>query len=168
MIGLQQNAAKEDLHVDRDIPYDGNCMFHALSLQLSRFGTRSTDQAQSIGEHVDCADHTILCDVFGNLNCNTCNCLNNTNGILCHRCGIIHTENQCLFNSSEDIKQNDLNKDHNHKFDVDLDSNTTLGSMLEENFDPDDDNEISVGKPHKGPNDSTDTLHENDILLSND
>ncbi|CAC5385221.1 unnamed protein product [Mytilus coruscus] len=40
--------------------------------------------------------------------------------------------------------------------------------MLEENFDPDDDNEISVGKPHKGPNDSTDTLHENDILLSND
>ena len=31
MIGLQQNAAKEDLHVDRDIPSDGNCMFHALS-----------------------------------------------------------------------------------------------------------------------------------------
>ncbi|CAC5385222.1 OTUD3 [Mytilus coruscus] len=40
MIGLQQNAAKEDLHVDRDIPSDGNCMFHELSLQLSRVGVQ--------------------------------------------------------------------------------------------------------------------------------
>ncbi|CAC5421748.1 unnamed protein product [Mytilus coruscus] len=229
MIELQQNAAKEDLHVDRDIPSDGNCMFHALSLQLSRVGIQISytrlrhmivdflrnnpvldfsdgtvdfrdftvdedwndylermerdgewghiaefhylslipDQAQSIGEHVDCADHNILCEVCGTPDCNTCNSLNNTNEILCHRCGTIHTENQCLFNSSEDIKQNDRNKDDD-KFDVDLYSNTTLDSMLEENFDPDDENEISVGKPHKGPNDSTDTLHENDILLSND
>ncbi|CAC5367197.1 unnamed protein product [Mytilus coruscus] len=133
--------------------------FHCLSL--------IPDQAQSIGEHVDCVDHNILCEVCGTLDCNTCNSLNNTNEIVCHRCGTIHTENQCLFNSSEDIKQNDRNKDHD-KFDVDLYSNTTLDSMLEENFDPDDDNEIRVGKPHKGPNDSTDTLHENDMLLSND
>ncbi|CAC5403626.1 unnamed protein product [Mytilus coruscus] len=161
MIGLQQNAAKEDLNIDRDIPSDGHIAeFHYLSLV--------PDQAQYIGEQVNCADHNILYEVCGTLNCNTCNCLNNTNEILCHRCGIIHTENQCLFNSSEDIKQTDLNKDHDHKFDVDLDSNTTLDSMLEENFDPVDDNEISVGMPHKGPNDSTDTLHENDILLSND
>ncbi|CAC5386235.1 unnamed protein product [Mytilus coruscus] len=101
--------------------------FHYLSLV--------PDQAQYIGELVDCADHNILCEVCGTLNCNTCNCLDNTNEILCHRCGIIHTENQCLFNSSEDIKQDDLNKDHDHKFDVGLNSNTTLGSMLEENYD---------------------------------
>ncbi|CAC5397909.1 unnamed protein product [Mytilus coruscus] len=273
MIGLQQNAAKEDLHVDKDIPSDGNCMFYALSLQLSRVDVQISytrlrhmivdflrnnpvldfsdgtvdfrdftvdvdwngylermerdgewgdntvlvaaaclfripililsslpnsqpiriiprdvaleqtlylghiaefhylslipDQAQSIGEHVDCAAHNILCEVLETLDCNTCNSLNNTNEILCHRCGTIHIEIQCLLNSSEDIKQNDRNKDHD-KFDVDLDSNTTLDSMLEENLDPDDDNEISVGKPHKGPNDSTDTLHENDILLSNE
>ncbi|CAG2246307.1 unnamed protein product [Mytilus edulis] len=214
MIGLQQNAAKEDLHVDRDIPSDGNCMFHAMSLQLSRVdvqisytrlrhmivdflrnnpvldlsdGTvdfrdftvdvdwngylermeRMENGAQSIGEHDDCAYHNILCEVCGTFDCNTCNSLNNTNEILCHRCGTIHIENQCLLESSEYIKQNDCNKDHD-KFDVDLDANSTLDSMLEENFDPDDDNEISIGKPHKGPNDSTDTLHENDILLSND
>ncbi|CAG2235679.1 unnamed protein product [Mytilus edulis] len=43
-----------------------------------------------------------------------------------------------------------------------------IGEAIICNLDPDDDNEISIGKPHKGPNDSTDTLHENDILLSND
>ena len=88
--------------------------------------------------------------------------------MLCHRCGIIHTKNQYLINSSEDIKQINFNKDHDQKSDFDLDSNTTLGSMLEENFEADDDNEISVGKPHKGPYESTDTLPKNDNLLSND
>lgn len=33
IIGLQQNAVKEDLHVDKDIPSDGKCMFCSLSLQ---------------------------------------------------------------------------------------------------------------------------------------
>ncbi|CAC5398963.1 unnamed protein product [Mytilus coruscus] len=215
MVGLQQNAAKEDLHVARDIPSDGNYMFHALSLQLSRVRVhisytrlrhmivdflRNNPVLDFSDGTVDFRDFAVIVDGHGYLErmesdgewgvntvlvaaaclfripiqilstfeCNTCNCLNNTNEIFCHRCEIIHTENQCLFNSSEDIKQSDLNKDHDQKFDFDLDSNTTLGSMLEENFDPDDDNEISVGKPHKGPNDSTDSLHKNDILLSND
>ena len=38
LIQLKQNAQKENLIIDRDIPSDGNCMFHALSLQLSRIG----------------------------------------------------------------------------------------------------------------------------------
>lgn len=66
-----------------------------------------------------------------------------------------------VFNSSEDIKQNDLNNYH----DFDPDSNNALGSMLEENFDPDGDHTISVVQPYKGPNDSTKTLHENYILF---